>query len=542
MAKRHERVKRMEHYKVCILAAGVGNRMGVLSKHINTSILPVNFKAAISYHVEKFPKEVEIVIAVGHKKETVINYLSLAHPERKFTFVAIDEYMGPGAGPGHSLLQCKEHLQCPFVLCVADTLILEDIPVPDKNWFGIAPVKKTEDYCTVKIKNNLVFQLDDKIKTDNKFAFLGLAGIYDHETFFASLEKNKEIKSGEVQVSNGFRGLIENKLIPVGFTWFDTGTLDNYMETNKNFSGSTAAFDFSKGDEFIYFVNGRVVKFFADQDIASKRCERALHLKGLCPEIEKRKDNFYSYKRIDGQVLYDVLNTQIVHDFLQWIKFELWKKIDLSDEEKKEFSQACKRFYQEKTIQRVEMFYDKKGLEDTPNIINGVRVPALKELLAKINWEEINNGIPSNFHGDLQFDNIIVTRDPSSNLQKFILLDWRQDFGGMTQFGDLYYDLAKLYGGLTISYKLIKEGKFTFDMSGTSVYYNFAIKNDLLDAKEEYESFLSRNKFDLRKIKILRALIYLNMSPLHHDPFDLLIYYMGKLMLYKALMENGDYA
>jgi len=56
------------NYKVCILAAGAGTRMGELSNHINKAILPVNFKAVISYIVEKFPVNVEIVIAVKKKQ------------------------------------------------------------------------------------------------------------------------------------------------------------------------------------------------------------------------------------------------------------------------------------------------------------------------------------------------------------------------------------------------------------------------------------------------------------------------------------------
>lgn len=85
-------------YKVCILAAGAGTRMGESSNHINKAVLPVNGKAVISHIIEKFPNEVEIVIAVGHKKETVIDYLMLAYPERKFTFVEVDKIVGPGDG------------------------------------------------------------------------------------------------------------------------------------------------------------------------------------------------------------------------------------------------------------------------------------------------------------------------------------------------------------------------------------------------------------------------------------------------------------
>lgn len=532
----------MGNYKVCILAAGVGSRMGDVTNYINKALLPINFKAVISYIIEKFPKEIEIVIAVGHKKETISDYLALAHPDRKITFVTIDKYVGPGTGPGHSLLECKEHLRCPFIFYTADTIVLEEVPEPNENWFGIAPIKETEKYCTVKIKNNLIYQLDDKIKCDNKFAFVGLAGVRDYELFFSALEKNKEVIGGEIQVSNGFKKLIEQKLVPVGFTWFDTGTPQNYIETNKNFAGGEQKFDFGKSKEFIYFVNERVIKFFSDREITKNRYERAKKLKGLCPEIEAIRGNFYSYQKVDGQVLYNLLNTHLVNDFLQWAKLNLWKKIELVDERKEEFRKSCRKFYYTKTMERLKQFYEKTNISDDWNNINGVFVPPLEELFEKIDWDKICNGIPSNFHGDLQFDNILVTRDDTSNLQKFVLLDWRQDFGGSVEVGDLYYDLAKLYGGIIISYQLIKEGKLSFDMSGSSVFYKYYTKNDLMEAKEEYELFLKKNKFDISKIKILTSLIFLNMSPLHNDPFDLMLYFMGKNLLYKALKETEPFA
>lgn len=532
----------MNNYKVCILAAGTAKSMGSISENINRALLPVNFKATISYIMEKFPENVEIVVAVGHKKETVKDYVALAHPERKITFVEIDKYVGPGTGPGYSLLKCKDYLQCPFIFFAADTLVLEEIPAPNENWFGIAPVKETENFCTVKIKNNLIYQLDDKIKTDNKFAFIGLAGVNDYELFFSALENNKDPISGEIQVSNGFKKLIEKRLVPISFTWFDTGSLASYIETNNNFSGGEKKFDFSKTNEFLYFVNDRVIKFFADAETAKTRFKRGRSLNNLVPELEDLKGNFYSYKKIDGQVLYNLLNTQIVNDFLQWSKKNLWKNVELDETGQKEFYEACKNFYHEKTMKRIKKFYEKTGLTDEWNYINGVHVPPLENLFAKMDWEELFNGTPSTFHGDLQFDNVLVTRNEVSNLQKFVLLDWRENFGGLVHVGDLYYDLAKLYGGMIISYQLIKEGKLSFDMSGSSVYYKYLIKNDLMECKEEYELFLKKNKFDLQKIKVLTSLIFLNMSPLHNDPFDLMLYFMGKSLLYKTLkeLESGN--
>ena len=514
--------------------------MGALSQCVNKAILPINFKAVITHIIEKFDLDIEIVIAVGHKKESIIEYIEIAHPDRTIEFVEISKYVGPGTGPGVSLLECRDQLQCPFVFFAADTIVLEEVPMPDRNWFGIAPVKDPEKYCTVKIRKNLVYEIDDKIKTDNKFAFIGLAGVYDFEDFFLALERDKEPISGEIQVSNGFKQLLEKELEPIGFTWFDTGTLKNYMGTNKNLSGGEKKFDFSKGNEFLFFVNGRVVKYFADSEVVTKRCERATLLSGLCPEIEAKTDNFYAYKKIDGQVLYNILNNEVFSNFLQWVNTKLWKKHELNTKDQKEFYSACKKFYHEKTMRRVDMFYEKTGVADTENKVNGTRIFSLKHLFSKIDWEMLFNGIPATIHGDLQFDNVLVTRDEASQLDKFILLDWRQDFGGLTKTGDLYYDLAKLYGGMILSYQLIKEGKFSFDMSGTSVYYNYYIKNDLLEAKEMFEHFLTTNSFNLQKMRIMTGLIFLNMSPLHNDPFDHLLYFLGKSLLHRNLIKTSD--
>jgi len=43
----------LEKYEVCILAVGVGSRMGPLTQNINKAILPINFKAVISHIIEK---------------------------------------------------------------------------------------------------------------------------------------------------------------------------------------------------------------------------------------------------------------------------------------------------------------------------------------------------------------------------------------------------------------------------------------------------------------------------------------------------------
>lgn len=225
----------MNNYKVCILAAGIGSRMEKFTKTFNKALIPLRGKPAICHIIEKFPNYIEIVIPVGYKKETVIDYLKHAYPDRKITFIEVDKYTGRGAGPGYSLLQCKNHLQCPFIFFSADTLVKESIPLPSENWFGLAKVNDTSRFCSAKTDGERIIRIDDKIKTDNKFAFIGLAGVNDFQYFWHALETNRNLISEELQVSNGFISLLEKDLKAKIFTWFDTGTLKAYEYALQNY-------------------------------------------------------------------------------------------------------------------------------------------------------------------------------------------------------------------------------------------------------------------------------------------------------------------
>ena len=102
------------------------------------------------------------------------------------------------------------------------------------------------------------------------------------------------------------------------------------------------------------------------------------------------------------------------------------------------------------------------------------KIPHIKELIDLIPWKNIFKGVPSNFHGDLQFDNIILAN------RKFYLIDWREDFGGNINYGDLYYDLAKLDGGIEMNYDLIKKGRFMIKENKNQVFYKFSSRNKLM--------------------------------------------------------------
>ena len=53
--------------------------------------------------------------------------------------------------------------------------------------------------------------------------------------------------------------------------------------------------------------------------------------------------------------------------------------------------------------------------------------------------------------------------------------------------------------------------------------------------------FILDKNLSLDKVKILTSIIWLNMSPLHHHPFDLFLYYFGKYNLWKTIQQQQNF-
>ncbi len=526
-------------YKVCILAAGRGTRMENLTKELHKGLLPLDNKPILSHIIESFPEDVEIVMPVGYKKELIRQYVSVAYPNRKITLVEVDNFDGPGSGPGYSILQCREHLQCPFILDSIDTIVMEKVPPPDHDWFGIAEIDpmETERYCTARLEGDLVVRFDDKTKNSNRYAYIGLAGIHNYALFWESLTGNKYMIKNEYQVTNGFHGIVNRRqLHAISFTWFDTGSEQNYLATAEKFNKGFSSLE--KTNECIFFVNGLVVKYFSDPTMVSDRVKRTKVLSEFCPEIVAVTENFYAYRFIDGVPLSKVTNDAIFSEFLEWSKEHFWQKKKLTPAKAEEFKAACRNFYRTKTLKRIESFYQITKLVDRPEKINGYNVPMLSELLNRVDWNNLSDGCPVNFHGDYFLENIILRSEQPKGAHKFVLIDWRQSFDGIIDYGDIYYDLAKINHGLRLSHEMIRKKMFDVIIDGDCITIEYGNYNYLTDCQQILRNFAESNSYDFRKIEILTALIYLNIASLHSYPYNMLLYYLGKLYLHRIL--SGD--
>jgi len=508
---------------VLILSAGIGSRLNNLTNHINKALLPINNEAIISKIIKKFPQSYEFVITLGYKGNILKEFLKLSFPKHKFIFVNIDNFDDPSSGPGTTAKLCKNHLQRPFYFIVSDCIIESKIPHLDGNWLGVQETSYPEKYSTLELDQiDNITAFKEKSSTGYKYAFTGLASIWDYEIFWKELELNSD--NGEI-VSAFYNPKKYKNFKAKKLTWFDTGNLDDLNTTKKYFNDNPISLEKTTGQ--ISYVGDSFLKFNPDSQIINNISKRAEILKNLVPENFQYSKNFIKYKWIDGKTLYETDSLKVYTAFLNFFENLISKSsfIDILPE-------SINKFYIEKTMLRVDSFIKRNGDHylNSSFIINGISHKPMKSYINSISIEKFKKSKNYMlFHGDLQFDNIIYKND-----NKFFYIDWRDSFADNTNGGDLYYDLAKLYGGLIFNYyDLKKHNIFEFEKGDTLVNFKIKTNKNLSNFLIIYEKWLLKNDYNLEYIKFLTGIIFLNMSPLHDGDF-------GQVLWFKSLEIFSD--
>lgn len=488
-------------------------------------------RPTLSHLIEQFPEDTEFVIALGHKGHLVREFIELAYPEKVFYFSEVLPFEGDGAGLGLSLLSCKELLQQPFIFISCDTLVKGEIRPPDHNWMGYAEVEDLSQYRTLRITDQqYVREICEKGNIDNDLVvYIGLAGIHDYCAFWKSMEEGGKdaITSGEV---HGLRALIEDGVNSYQFQWFDTGNPEALEKTGEVYREPDSPNILDKANEAIWFVGEKVIKFSDDEEFIKNRVKRVKLISEFTPELLDLRSHMYMYKKVHGDVMSNVVNIPLFRRFLSECK-TFWEPHILGQKESEQFTKLCLDFYKTKTEKRIQLFYSNFNKKDASERINGETMPLLLDLLRQIDWEWLADGLPGRFHGDFHFENILWSKAEN----RFVFLDWRQEFGGSLLTGDIYYDLAKLLHGIIISHELIAKDFFTVNWDANDIKYDFHRKQILVECERIFDRWLVQEGYDEKKVYVLTAVIYLNIAALHHYPYSLLLYAIGKRMLKNKL-------
>jgi thiamine kinase-like enzyme len=173
-----------------------------------------------------------------------------------------------------------------------------------------------------------------------------------------------------------------------------------------------------------------------------------------------------------------------------------------------DFKNVCKEFYINKTNKRINQFLKDNNINDKEQILNGVKVPNINYLIDKLDVNSLCDGVPVVYHGDCVLENIILNNDGY-----FTLIDWRQDFGGVLNYGDIYYDLAKLNHNLTFDHDILHKSLFT-----VSIHHDGSVVADVLRSEKAFSAKNIRKLckikwLGLNKVKIITALVWFKYVP-----------------------------
>ena len=523
-------------YKVLVTTSGVGARLGEITKFTNKSLVRIGNKPVISYIIEKYPEDTRFVITLGYFGKQVRDFLEIAYPGRSFEFITIDKYEGEGSSLLYSLSRAKESLQEPFVFHACDTITFSDIPAPAGNWIAGFKGLGSSNYASFSTLGKKVTEMHFKGYINSDFLHVGLLGIHEFEDFWAKVDeilakRGDDLTIGDVDVLKELVHSHDFRALELG-SWLDMGNVDS-LELARKSIGDDDFHILDKLAESIYKVDGSIIKFFHDPQILNDRVQRVKYLGQTVPELTGVKENFYKYSYVEGNLFADAANRGNFLNLIGWAEKNLWKPIENYDKAK--FKKDCADFYVTKTNKRLQDFFDKKGVRDSQDVINQEIIPKVSDMLKQIDIDKLCSDEKTGFHGDFILDNIIMI-----SREEFKLIDWRQNFAGNLDGGDKYYDLAKLAHNLVVNHELIDNNHFQIEINPDgSIGLNIHRLQTLVECENVYFKYLRDAGLNLKKVLLLRSIIWLNMSPLHHHPFDLFLYYFGKYELAKVI-KLGD--
>ena len=520
---------------VFITTSGTGSRLQELTTYMNKSLILIGNKFTICHIIDKYDiYNTNFVITLGYHGDIVKEFLDIYYVNNTFQYVYVDNYDKAGSSLGYSMLKAKDLLQHPFTFYCCDAIVLDYIdPLVQNNVLHVSS-GDGEIYATVQTCSDNITNIHKKGNNNYDYIYTGIAHIHDYSLFWESLQEAYNADPNDSGLSDVYVYIsMLNKGSSFKFKalkkWYDTGNLKSLNDTKNIIKSDYDILE--KPDESICFTtDNRVIKFFYDKTILMNRVTRGNLLYPNAPRILQKTDHFFSMEYVDGTLLSKVMQRGEIRNLLNWAYENLWTNPITDDR----FYDVCMKFYKHKTFERIDKMLGNPNFNEY-NTINGIKLMPIKELLEKIDWSQLCTNSFYHFHGDFILDNILKTSD------SYKLIDWRQDFGGEITHGDIYYDMAKLRHNIILNHANIKHKLFTVDKHHDgSIVIDLKCNYILMQQLNDFDDFISLKGWNHKKIKILTAIIWLNMAPLYDNELSEFLFYFGKYNLWLELYQESS--
>lgn len=498
---------------ILILAAGKGTRMGATT--VPKCMLPWNGKAMIANVIEAYAAHHSFAIALAHDDKYTEDYLTQAYSNRviRFSYVPSGERRGPIASTVWALESIYQNaLPTELVITVADGIYRSQVPQAKVfNYLGVSNVDRPCDYLNVGITEKVVPFVDKPDETvyvdKSKYSqWSGVCKISAVSTFVDCCNEVLAVDDDNEASYATLLTLFDQKALLHTYTqdFLDLGTKDKY-ETALAASGR---FNYAKEDQITYpnHDSKRVVKLFVDKTDAENFLDRgeALAESGatwVLPKNLSRWGHSVGYDKIPGHTLSSVA-PEYFEKVLRNLQRQIWGT------EIKAMPNPSLFLLQSKTLARTQKFR-----ETHPGL--GIQPSTWVDLLQMNFWQQERETLVCPIHGDLTLDNIVVAGEGGV----FGLVDWRTTVNAVypaSAFGDLYYDLAKLWVSIVIDISRVKGS-----IADAAELKSLSNAEALLGVLRE---FCASKDYKWLRVEKYGVLLIAAMSGVHQDPYATALY------------------
>ena len=533
-----------------IPAAGRGSRMLSLTDNHPKPMLPFNNKPIIGHLLEWFIKEEfdEVIIIVEYKHDKIIDYVTkvfLKEDNIKIRFVR----QGGLSGLGHAIYKGLNAIldDDASLLIVLGDIILDDSLTFNYNEDFIVynEVDDYERWCMIQLDDkNEIINFYDKPKEQpptNKnvigiynFSVVrqlkNIYSLYDVEHF---VDSNEELEFSfflsEYIDSNIVKGIYNNDYLDFGvLSDLNKSKLQVVREFNK-----IELIDDDINELKIKKSSVKKPKKILNEFLWYQKIP--LHMRKYTPttyefnsKIGSTEGTNYVMSYIDSTPLQELFMYNLP-DFQSWVSIfdniynyfldsrNIENKEQFYEENKNKLVQANIKMLREKTKERVDQIRDM--FPHREYVINGQfydnPIYHLEKILKRA--EEISLDVNIDnlvvLHGDLFFGNMMYDIEKES----LKVIDPRGEYGEFTIYGDMRYDLAKLYHSVIGNYDFIVNG--LYELRDYDSTLNYSIFNG--DSNKKIGGFI--HYFievlgnDVDDIEFITGLLFLTMIPLHSE-------------------------
>ena len=231
--------------KAIIPAAGIGTRLRPHTYNKPKAMVEVAGKPILAHIIDRVKRinPEEIVIIVGYQKEMLINWINKKYPNLNISFITQKEMLGLG----HAVYMAKDHITDDknLLIILGDTIVDIDLESLKESKYSKIVTKQVDNPKRFGIAelddNGFVTSLVEK--PDNPATNKALIGVYylkNGQSLFNALKYiiENEIKTkGEYQITDALNYMVKNKNDNIKTydikNWFDCGTIDTLLKTNK---------------------------------------------------------------------------------------------------------------------------------------------------------------------------------------------------------------------------------------------------------------------------------------------------------------------